>query len=131
MKSELIFVYNANSGKLNAWLDSAHKIISPKTYECRLCDLTYGIFKENAEWARFRESVTNTYPSIELKFLHIDEFEKEYASKWLPKYEYPCILLKTPETDSGFEIFMSAGEMNKITTTPDLINALESKMKVI
>ena len=131
MKSELIFVYNANSGKLNAWLDSAHKIISPKTYACRLCDLTYGVFKENEEWARFRESVTNNYPSIELNFLHIDEFEKEYASKWLPKYEYPCILLKTPATDSGFEIFMSAVEMNKITTTRDLISTIKSKMEEI
>lgn len=131
MKSELVFVYNSNSGKLNAWLDSAHKIISPKTYECRLCDLTYGIFKEKVEWARFCESVTKTYPSIELKFLHIDEFEKEYASKWLPKYEYPCILLSTYATDSGFEILMSPGEMNEITTTLDLINVLESKLKAI
>ena len=33
---KLIFVYNANSGKLSAALDIAHKIISPSTYQCRL-----------------------------------------------------------------------------------------------
>jgi len=53
--SKLIFVYNANSGAINALLDSAHKIISPQTYDCKLCELTYGVFKEDEEWLRFLE----------------------------------------------------------------------------
>ena len=81
---KLIFVYNANSGKLNAWLDSAHKIVSPSTYDCQLCDLTYGVFKENVEWVRFRESELITNNVRQLEFLHINEFEKNYKSKWLP-----------------------------------------------
>ena len=83
MVSKLIFVYNATSGKLNSLLDSAHKIASPGTYECRLCHLTFGVFKENELWARFRESLTNTNSSLQLEFLHKDEFEKQYWSKWL------------------------------------------------
>ncbi len=59
MISKLIFVYNANSGALNSLMDSVHKIISPKTYDCKLCDLTYDVFKENELWSRFRESVKN------------------------------------------------------------------------
>lgn len=138
MAKRLIFVYNANSGKLNAWLDSAHKIVSPKTYQCRLCDLTYGIFKENEDWARFRESVITTHPDLQLEFLHIDEFEKKYWSKWLPKYKYPIILEKSEEiqdyndgfgTNSGLDIFMSPEEMNDISTTEDLIESMIKKLE--
>jgi hypothetical protein len=39
--SNLIFVYNADSGVLNALKDWAHKIVSPQTYACSLCALTY------------------------------------------------------------------------------------------
>jgi len=39
--SKLIFVYNADSGLLNAMKDWAHKIVSPETYPCSLCALTY------------------------------------------------------------------------------------------
>lgn len=122
---KLIFVYNANSGKFNAWLDSAHKILSPSTYQCRLCDLTYGVFKENEEWARFRESLQTTSNVQDLEFLHIDEFEQQYKSKWLPKYEYPLILTAS---DDGLEIFMSAVEMQQLDTTSALINDIKSKL---
>lgn len=138
MARTLIFVYNANSGKINAWLDSAHKIVSPKTYQCRLCDLTYGIFKENEDWTRFRESAVTTHPDLQLEFLHIDEFEKKYWSKWLPKYTYPIILEKSENeqdyndgfgTNSGLEIFMLASEMNAVETTEALIDAIAEKLK--
>ena len=33
-KMKLIFVYNAESGKLNTLFDIAHKVIKPETYKC-------------------------------------------------------------------------------------------------
>jgi len=137
MARRLIFVYNANSGKLNTWLDSAHKIVSPKTYQCRLCDLTYGIFKENEDWARFRESVISSNPDLLLEFLHIDEFEKKYWSKWLPKYDYPIILEKSEEeqdyndgfgTNSGLDVFMSNQEIKEIESTSQFIDNFKRKI---
>ena len=122
---KLIFVYNANSGKLNSLMASAHKIVSPATYQCRLCDLTFDTFKENVEWARFRESIKTSNTVRNLEFLHIDEFEKSYKSKWLPKYEYPVIL---EATHNGLELFMSTIEMNQITTTADLIDRITFKL---
>ncbi len=52
---KLIFVYNANAGKLSAALDIAHKIISPSTYQCNLCSLTHGTFTERDVWKKFSE----------------------------------------------------------------------------
>ena len=46
----LIFVYNANAGLFNMMSDYAHKIISPETYECNLCALTYGNLGMKQKW---------------------------------------------------------------------------------
>jgi hypothetical protein len=70
---KLIFVYNADSGKWNAYLDMAHKIFSPKTYPCSLCDLTYGIFKIRPEWDDFIQNAP-----VPFEFLHKDEFILAY-----------------------------------------------------
>ena len=125
---KLVFVYNATSGTVNALLDSAHKIVSPSTYQCRLCDLTHDTFKEKVEWARFRESVLSTSNLQEIEFLHTDKFEKQYKSKWLPKYEYPLIL---EVSDYGMELFMSNIEINQINTTGDLIEKITYKLDTL
>jgi len=110
---KLIFVYNANAGKLNALLDMGHKIVSPSTYECHLCDLTHGIFTERKEWVRFRESVKTP-----LQFLHKDEFLKAYASKWLPAYEFPIVLA---DKNGSLEVVISSKRCNELQALEDLI----------
>jgi hypothetical protein len=135
MSRHLIFVYNANSGWLNAVVDSAHKMLSPQTYPCKLCELTHDATGQRDEWRRFRESVKNTGTTLE--FLHKDEFEKVYWSKWLPKYTYPIILEKTagidayndsPVSNSGFEILMEANEMRGLQDTKHLIDRLKTML---
>ena len=37
----LVFVYNANAGLVAGMLDSVHKVVSPATYPCSLCAVTY------------------------------------------------------------------------------------------
>lgn len=81
---KLIFVYNANSGKLNALLDAGHKLISPSTYPCSLCALTYDTFSENSIWKNFRES-----SDLDMVFYHKDEFETTFPNV---KIAYPSIL---------------------------------------
>lgn len=85
MSHELIFVYNARSGMLNAMLDSMHKVISPDTYQCQLCKITYGAFTELSEWKQFRQQFEG-----DMSFLHIDEFEALYP----PEASYPAIYEK-------------------------------------
>ena len=53
----LLFVYNADSGPLNALLDFGHKIVSPGTYPCSLCRLTYGTFGMRREWREFTQGL--------------------------------------------------------------------------
>lgn len=69
----LMFVYNADSGLFNTMADIGHKIFSPETYECALCALTHGYFKERGEWREFVEGL-----GMDCQFLHRDEFVQRY-----------------------------------------------------
>jgi len=75
----LIFVYNADSGLMNAFKDYVHKEVSPSTYPCSLCSITYGKLGMKREWSEFVDGL-----DIDVDFLHIDEFEKEYPGRTGP-----------------------------------------------
>lgn len=109
---KLIFVYNADSGLVNTLMDIGHKAISPQTYECNLCDLTFGIFKEHKKWKEFRKE-SNT----EMEFLHRDEFEQKYGQK----FDYPVIL----KQDDELSVTIDRAELNQIQTLDELISKVE------
>lgn len=116
----LIFVYNANSGAKNALLDSAHKVLSPKTYECRLCELTFGLISENKKWKAFRKS-----SDIEMIFLHKDEYQKNFKSKFEQLYDLPVIL---HQDNYDLSLLMSKGELNQIEDVEVLIQKIKSRL---
>ncbi|APG61215.1 GTPase [Christiangramia salexigens] len=117
---KLIFVYNANSGRLNSCMDSLHKLLQPSTYDCELCDLTHGVFSEKTEWKDFRKEL-----EVETEFLHKDEFKKTYASKFGHKYDYPVILA---ETHHGIELIISKDELSFINSVDELIQQIKNAL---
>lgn len=70
----LIFVYNADGGLFNLFKDWAHKIISPETYPCSLCALTYDNLGMRSSWREFINRL-----KVDVKFLHRDELEEQYG----------------------------------------------------
>lgn len=117
---QLVFVYNADSGPGNGLLDIAHKVLSPSTYECKLCQLTYGVVTEKSAWKRFRKNF-----GISMEFLHRDEFRKKYASKFMPDYTLPIILSITAY---DMDIFISAEELNAMGNTDELMREVERRI---
>ncbi len=117
----LLFVYNANSGTINSLLDTAHKLVSPDTYACELCNLTHGAFREKRVWLRFRESVKTP-----MQFLHKDEFLAQYKSKWLLPYEFPVVLAVT---NKGLELAISKEELSEIKTPQELIDRVHKVLR--
>jgi hypothetical protein len=77
--SKLIFVYNADSGLLNSLKDWAHKIVSPGTYPCNLCALTYDNLGMRRSWREFIDRL-----GYEVEFLHRDELAERYEVKDVP-----------------------------------------------
>lgn len=110
-----IFVYNANSGKLNAILDAGHKLLNPSTYPCSLCALTYDTFTENSLWKAFRiES------KAEMIFYHKDEFEAEFPEVDI---SYPSVL-KLEE--QNLTILLDNDVLNEIPSVGLLIEKLKT-----
>ena len=112
---KIIFIYNANSGKVNTLLDIGHKILSPATYSCNLCSITHGIFSEREAWKQYRLQSNH-----ELEFLHKDEFENKYNYK--QELTYPVIL--TENENGNLDVLVSTEEINRAQTIDELIQLL-------
>jgi hypothetical protein len=69
----LLFVYNADSGLFNVVADAAHKVLSPATYACNLCKVTYGWLTERRAWRDFIAGL-----DVPCTFLHRDELRARY-----------------------------------------------------
>ncbi|MGB5227110.1 GTPase [Eudoraea sp.] len=120
-EARLIFVYNANSGLRNALLDGAHKALSPQTYQCNLCDLTFGLISEKETWKKFRKE-----EGWGMEFLHKDEFNKQYASKFGYKFEFPIVLVAV---NNELQVFVSTKELNELENTDALIDLIKNREK--
>ena len=113
--SKLLFVYNAKSDILNSTFYFAHKIISPNTYNCSLCKLTHGNFREKKEWNDFKKN-----SSHELEFLHVDEFEAKHERE-----QYPAIF---EVSNTELKSFINTEEINEINSTEELISLIKNKL---
>lgn len=98
---KIIFVYNANSGLFNTLTDIGHKIFSPNTYSCHLCELTHSYFSMRDEWSEFLKGL-----DYELVFLHKDELKNQYGIDDLP---LPIILI---EIDQQLDILADHSSIN-------------------
>lgn len=115
---KLLFVYNADSGLWNGYLDMAHKVFSPKTYPCSLCDLTYGVFKIRPEWADFIENAP-----VPMDFLHKDEFHAAFPT-W--KGQPLPVVLKIENGQA--EVLFSAEELGGFRSVAELKAAVLGRL---
>lgn len=118
---KLIFVYNAFSGTHNAVLDALYKMVSPKSSACNLCKVTHGVFSENPQWKKYRQA-----SEVGMKFLHLDEFQKQYASKFGYKYTFPIILW---EDEGEMGVFVTTEELKQVYSAEELIAIIEDRLK--
>ncbi len=120
ISKKIVFVYNANSGILNMASDYIHKIVSPSTYGCSLCGLTYDTTGMKDDWKEFISGL-----KYQTEFLHKDEFVDKYAET---KDDLPCAYINTGDR---MDIFVTADEMNSCETLDDLMELISGKMAEI
>lgn len=116
-KKTIVFVYNADSGLFNALTDTAHKLLSPKTYSCNLCALTYGNFSMRTEWKEFLENLNTT-----MEFLHKNEFNQQYPSV---NAELPAIFL---QTNGQLTEIINANDINQCQNLAELKALIQTKV---
>ncbi len=115
----IVYVYNAHSSITSQLIDVIHKKISPQTYQCNLCKLTYNLVSMKQDWKKFIDQLP--YDSI---FLHKDEYSQRY-----PEYKnvsLPCIFV---EQKNELVLLVSAIELNKVQDLEELKEILTSKLK--
>jgi hypothetical protein len=120
MKPKLIFVYNAKGDVFSKAIDFAHKIISPKTYSCVLCALTYGDFMIKSQWNAYLESLD--YNKV---FYHKEDWEQSSA---YIETALPVILFQKGEAEEP-EILLSKQEMSQSKDLSGLIKQMKEKLK--
>jgi hypothetical protein len=82
----LLFVFSADAGTFNAFLDSARKLLRIKG--CTLCTITHGLAGEKSEWRDCKEEI-----GVPVDYIHRDELSGELRS--LVGDQLPCIVAQT------------------------------------
>lgn len=110
-------IYNADGGLVNGALDLLHKMLSPSTYACRLCDVTYGPLGMKRDW---RETV-DALP-LPVTFLHRDEWQAAFPGD---ATALPAILL---ERADGLSTVVSAADFDAIRSLEALKALLAARL---
>lgn len=112
---ELLFVYNADSGLFNTLSDMAHKLFAPHTYDCDLCMLTHGVFKERETWRRFVEEL-----GMPCRFLHRDQVSDEAG---VEGQTFPAVFRRDRD---GWRVCLSAQDIAACNDLSDLQQRLRA-----
>ena len=113
-------VYNAEDGFFNALNDWAHKIFSPETYECTLCQYTFGLTGMLSPWKTFIE-----LQPFRTTFLHRTEFKQAHPEfRALP---LPLILV---ERAGNLEALVTADEIKATGGLMTLINLVQTRLEL-
>lgn len=114
---KLIFVYNADSGLINGIKDWAHKIISPQTYACSLCAITYNNMGMRRPWREFINEL-----ELDVEFLHRDELKEHYA---LSDISLPAVFV---QQDAKLNLWINSDTMSALTSLDELQLLITKKL---
>jgi hypothetical protein len=113
LSDRLIFIYNADGGIAQGIMDAVHKTLSPSTYPCSLCAITYGAFTMDRRWRAWLKSLP--IPSV---FYHKDD--SPYRDMVLP-----VVLV---ERRGRAETLVPAERLNALESVDALIAEIEARL---
>lgn len=109
----LIFIYNAKGGLVHMALDSLHKTLSPATYPCSLCAMTYGSLRMAPKWRKWLAALP--IPAV---FQHKDDT----PHKGIP---LPAVLC---DRGGAIEVLIDAPTLDSLGTLDALIAEMEARL---
>ena len=118
MTARLVLVYNADAGIVAGLFDLAHKLVSPATYPCSLCGVTYGSFGMNRQWRDYLSSL-----ALPVAFFHRPVFLAAY-----PAFADEPLPLVAHDDDGVLTIWLDAAALMSLTTVDALIAALKLRI---
>ena len=112
----LVFAYRAEKGIFNTISHTMHRVFSPATYECRLCQFTFSAVGMLRPWKDFLDSRTEAKV-----FYHRNEFYEDFPNITV---ELPLIL-RVDADDSEPKILLDRSGIESCDDVLDLIGRLE------
>lgn len=120
MLQRVIFIYNADAGRLAAMLDSVKKAAGSEQ-ACSLCSITHGLFAEKENWATIDRSL-----GVSTEYFHRDDmpepvrnFMNETGSG------LPVVLLEN--NDGDFSVAVKPDELKACGGETDCLRQLLEK----
>jgi hypothetical protein len=117
---KLIFVYNANAGLVAGMMDSLHKLVSPRTYACDLCAITYGLTRMNPTWKTWLKA-----QAFDAVFYHRPDFHAAYPDVAVA---LPVILV---DRAAQIETLVSADDFKTTSSVDELIALIEARLAAL
>jgi hypothetical protein len=114
----LLIVYNADEGLFAALGDAVHKAVSPATYPCSLCAVSYGAVRMRPEWRAHLQALP-----YGTRFYHRPDFRRAYPA--LAALPLPAILL---DAEAGPRVLLDASTLNALPDVEALIRALDGSL---
>ena len=114
----IIFVYNAKSNLFSLATDYLHKAVSPSTYQCSLCSLTYSNLGMKKKWKEFIGGLQG-----EKVFLYKDDFLKKY-----PEHSTSILPAIFIEKNGTLYELLTTEELNSYHSLSELQKALNKKL---
>lgn len=118
--SRLVFVYAVDGGAVSSIVNYMHKMVSPGTYRCNMCALTYGTFGTKQEWTKFVESLPH-----ETVFLHRDELAERYPAVQDP---LPAVFV---EQGGALSVVVDAAAMTRPRTLDELMATIRTRIEAM
>jgi hypothetical protein len=116
-RRQLAFVYNADGGTWNLLVDAAHKVLSPRTYGCSLCALTYGPMTMRRAWAAFVRDLPH-----DVRFLHRDDLRRETPGA---RFGLPALLERS---NGEWVVLLDNATIDRCRTLDELIAAVRGAL---
>jgi hypothetical protein len=114
----LVFVYGVDGGLANDIVGTIHKIVSPGTYVCNLCKLTYGPLGQRAAWTQALKELP--HPT---RFVHRAEFVAEHGPA-----DLPAIYV---ERDGKLDLLVPNAELQAVPDLDALIALVRTKVREV
>lgn len=114
----ILFIYNANEGLFSAMADAAHKLISPATYPCSLCAITYGAVSMRGEWKAYLKRLGH-----ETRFYHREDFARDWPGEAVA---LPAILEVTH--GGTLSTLIPKDDLDQVQSVAHLITMLEDRL---
>ncbi len=114
----LVIVYNANAGIVAGVMDSVHKLVSPATYPCQLCAVTYGLTSMRREWRAFLDEL-----GLETLFHHRPDFRAAFPAA----ADWPLPLVAVEQAGALTQL-VSAADFAAIPDLPTLIGVVRARL---